>query len=71
LDEANERACGEGEQEWNQGACPWILKSVRTFPGALEALKGRSLSGDDTENTDSEESMDFGGKNIVDVYPNT
>jgi hypothetical protein len=65
LDEADERVCGEGEKEWNQGACPWILKSVRTFPRALEAPKGLSLSGDDTE------SMDFGGKTIVDVYPNT
>jgi hypothetical protein len=65
LDDADERACDEGEKEWNQGACPWILKSFRTFPRVLEAPKGHSLSGDDTE------SMDFGGKNVVDVYPNT
>jgi hypothetical protein len=71
LDEVDERACDEGKKEWNQGACPWILKSVRTFPGVLEALKGLSLSGDDTESTDSEESMDFGEEDIVGVDLNT
>jgi hypothetical protein len=37
----------------------------------LEALKGLSLSGDDTESTDSEESMDFGEEDIVGVDLNT
>ncbi|PMD47235.1 hypothetical protein L207DRAFT_576029 [Hyaloscypha variabilis F] len=63
LDEADRKACAEGEKEWNQGSCPWVLSSVETSLTAWRVVKTYRcyLEDSDTDVTDGEGSAEYTG----------